>query len=344
MNKLSCTILRSIDRESLGQTHASATPLLNGRADGRAIRFCAVALAWLLALLLSHAAAADEASEHIWLVSTRCAPQCGEVSSSLGQINYWRMSAEHGWVAADEEAFLHGDDHALPTTIFVHGNRTDRDRAVEQSWCLYQQMRYQAAGQPFRLVIWSWPSDRIPGSNRSDAQVKAAYSDAEASYLAMLLGRMEGQTPVSLIGYSFGTRVITGALQIVAGGAIGGQPLSAQGAVEHKPYRVMLIAAAIDANALLPCGRAGLALSQVDKMLITRNACDRVLKWYPMMYGHGGPEALGFVGPLGCGETDKIELVDVSCSVGRTHDWAQYAMAPEICGRLAHYALEDNAN
>ena len=46
----------------------------------------------------------------------------------------------------------------MPTTIFLHGNRIDPDAAVEEAWCLYQEMQAQAAGRPFRLVIWSWPS------------------------------------------------------------------------------------------------------------------------------------------------------------------------------------------
>ncbi len=56
-------------------------------------------------------------------------------------------------------------------------------------------------------------------------------------------------------------------------------------------------------------------------MLVVRNGCDRVLKWYPRIYGRGGPDALGFIGPTGCGEYNKIELLDVACEVGRDHHW-----------------------
>ena len=107
--------------------------------------------------------------------------------------------------------------------------------------------------------------------------------------------------------------------------------------------RAILLADADDADSLAPCGRNGLAVSLLDQALITCNGCDRVLKWYPRMYGRGGPEAIGFTGPCGIEDPQKISLLDVSGAVGRTHDYQCYCSALSSCGYWAHYTFMDEA-
>ena len=64
------------------------------------------------------------------------------------------------------------------------------------------------------------------------------------------------------------------------------------------PLRALMVAAAIDDDSLAADGTYNLALSQVESMLVVRNGCDKVLKWYPRIYGRRGPEALGYAGPI----------------------------------------------
>ena len=81
-------------------------------------------------------------------------------------------------------------------------------------------------------------------------------------------------------------------------------------------------------------------------MLVTINAADRVLKHYPRLYGRGGPEAMGATGAY-CdpqsGGCDKIEEINVACSVGRPHDWNRYVAAPELIERLGWYTFLEAA-
>jgi hypothetical protein len=287
------------------------------------------------------AAAAGQDAAPVWLVSTRCAPRCGDLEAGLAQIRYWRLEGCQ-WMASDEAAFRAGADPALPTTIFVHGNRDDAQAAADDGTSFYSVLKGQSAGRPFRYVIWSWPSDRIPGRARQDAQVKAAYSDTESYYLARLLRGGKPGGPVSLVGYSFGARIVTGSLELLAGGPIAGRTLPAAllaepTALPLRPMRAVLIAAAEDADWLMPGHRDGLALALVDRVLVTQNGCDGVLRFYPWMYGRGGPQALGFAGP--CGPSEKLEVVGVSCEVGRTHDWLRYEAAAELQARLAWYTF-----
>ena len=74
-------------------------------------------------------------------------------------------------------------------------------------------------------------------------------------------------------------------------------------------------------------------------MLVERNGCDRVLKFYPRLYGRHGPQALGFVGPAGCGEYDKIELLDVSCEVGKRHQWKFYLTSQSLLESIDRYVF-----
>jgi hypothetical protein len=193
--------------------------------------------------------------------------------------------------------------------------------------------------------------------------VKFDFCDAQAYYLARFLGRLPSDAPVSLIGYSLGARMAIDALALLAGDRIADLGLPPEAVAQRmrqhpRPYRVVLVAAASDADWLLPGHRDAAALALVDRMLVTVNPCDRVLRRYPRLYGRGGPEAMGCVGPYvapGAGtcappcaaprsdQGDKIEVIDVASSVGRRHDWYRYATAPELTERLGWYTFLEPA-
>ncbi len=75
----------------------------------------------------------------------------------------------------------------MPTTVLVHGYDTTAGWAVEHGAKWYRLMKQQANGRPFRLIVWSWPSNRVMLRPRPDVQTKTCRSDVEAYYLACLL-------------------------------------------------------------------------------------------------------------------------------------------------------------
>lgn len=307
------------------------------------------AVAAALAVAFGSAVAAAEkpaaaAAQQLWLIDTRCAPRCGDLESGLARIAYYRCDGGT-WQPSDAAAFRASGDPAAPTVIAIHGNRTDPDWAVKFGSSIYAQLQQRAAGRPFRLVIWSWPSEQV-ARNRPDAQIKASWSDSDAYYLARTLPSIPPGGPVSLIGYSLGCRVISGALELLAGGCVAGQKLAPEhisawnvaGGSSPRPIRLMFLAAAIDWDWLESCRHGGQVTSPVQRILVTQNCSDRVLRWFSRIYGRGGPEALGYVGPAGP-DGGKLEVVDVACSVGREHDWRLYTTAPEVAGRLGWYTF-----
>lgn len=63
---------------------------------------------------------------------------------------------------------------------------------------------------------------------------------------------------------------------------------------------------------------------------ITVNQRDPALRWYTHLWSHRGPQALGAVGPYGIPSAieDAVMIQDVTCQVGRTHDWEAYLCSP----------------
>ena len=208
---------------------------------------------------------------------------------------------------------------------------------------LYCLLKQQAGGRSFRLVVWSWPADKVTRRPRPDVQIKVCRSDVEAYYLARVLPKLPQGTPLSLVGYSLGSRTVTGALELLAGGAVAGRGLAAESlnawkSAGPRPIRLMLIATAMDSGWLEPCCPDGQALAAVERALVSRNGCDHILKWYSRLYGRNGPEAMGYVGPATTAG-GKLEIVDVSSEVGREHDFDRYLESSSILQRLAWYTF-----
>jgi hypothetical protein len=290
----------------------------------------------------------SEVAPPVWLISTRAAPRTGQLDAAGDCLGYWRLDESCRWLPAETQAFASETDLQQPTVLFVHGNLTDADSAVEKGWFARECLRSAAGSRSIRYVIWSWPADRFCRSMRDDAQLKASFCDGQSYYLAQWLDGLPPGAKVSLIGHSFGPRIITGALHLLGGGTLAGRSLS-PGTVaawadgKRNPIRAVLLAAAVNAGWLTPGGCHGRALPLVEHLLITRNGCDRVLRWYPRLYcRRGGAEALGFIGPCGVGPRTNLEVIDVACTVGKIHDCRNYCSASNVCVRWAHYTFADD--
>ena len=191
----SCRLERSIRQRE--NAHADCDIMITAAPRLR-FRSAILAAALLSVIFLTRPAAAGEASGQVWLLSTRSAPVCGDLESGLAAISYWRLGPDQSWLGADSAAFHSGDDQPWPTIVFIHGNRVDADTAVEYGCGIYRHIQETACGRPFRLVIWSWPSERIGRRNRPDVQLKAEWSDVQSYYLARFLGSIRTDVPVSL--------------------------------------------------------------------------------------------------------------------------------------------------
>ena len=244
------------------------------------------------------------------LISTRDAPS---TSVATEKVKYWKYDGRY-WDRVSRWETLTD----LPVTIFVHGNRTDSSQAIQNGYQIYQRLK-KLFKEDFQFVIWSWSSDTIPGL-RKDAQLKAEYCDTQAYYLATYLQLTGHKT--TLVGHSFGARIITGAMQLTAGGEIAGRQLPV---CDKRARNLVLLAAAIDEHAFAP-GQMYDLVQGCANIVVTCNRYDPVLQLYPKMFQPPGPAAMGLRGPLGQG----CILLDLKNVIGRSHALASYLQVPGL--------------
>lgn len=306
----------------------------------------ATILSFLIAVLCVQLSAAELSNEQFWLVDTRPASMSCDCDATFDKLDFsYRDNCQ--WHSSTIEEFFASSDPNVPTGIFVHGNLTDRCKAISDGHYVYNYMKQRAEGRPFRFIVWTWPAQKVRGGLRHDARTKAHRCDAQGLFLAHFFNRAGQKTPVCAIGHSFGARIIASALHMMGGGQIAGQSLNGSVRKRKTPLRAVLVAAAMDSNALLPNHRNGSTIDGVDRLLITRNRCDRVLKWYPLMTQRGNKQqALGYVGPtcVGClgQEREKIDIVSTTCSVGKTHKWPAYICSGTLRNRIATYFFPEH--
>jgi hypothetical protein len=306
-----------------------------------------------LILLLAHVGFADDASfqsvtldapstkHQLWLVSTRHASSCPRLEQT-SRLQYWRCDPDCNWRNSSISEVLASDDPETTTLIYVHENRVSEAEFFRRAPIVLQQLsNVSPAGKRFRLIAISWPSDRIGRHQRTDVQIKAKRSEAHGFYLAWLLDQIHPDVPVTLFGDSFGPRMIAASLHCLAGGSIQGQCLTQRTHPRRRGVRAVLMSAALDADWLSPGQRYGLALTQVEHMLVTVNRADQALRWYPRMYHllHRGANALGYVG-MPCDrslsqQAGKIVELNVSGIVGNAHSWRAYEGSPRMVQQIA---------
>jgi hypothetical protein len=243
------------------------------------------------------------------------------------------------WQRSDFDSFLAYDSSA-PTIIYVHGNRMTPRDAKQQGLDVYRRLaRYAgSSGPPIRFVIFSWPSEQA-GRLLRDVRIKAARTGPTGCQLAWLVDQMPAETPISLVGFSFGARVITSGLHLLGGGSLGHLSLYERVHPDRPPVNAVLISATMHAHWLGDGQYHGLAMTQVNRLLSVNNCRDPAMRYYHLAFD-GRPQALGLRGPtcISPAMRSKILNRDVSRYVSR-HLLDQYLCVPELPGQIWEIAV-----
>ncbi len=256
-----------------------------------------------------------------WLISTRhlgCTHGGFPVTGPA--LRYWQRVDNQGpWQPRTFEDFIAASQEIRTTWIMIHGNRmTSQDAVNYGSQVTRSLLPGHRAELPLRTITWSWPSDRVHGLIE-DVRSKAARTPSESFYLGWLVNQMPAPTPVCFIGHSFGARIGTGTMHLLAGGALHGYGLAGIDPTRHLS-RGIFTAAAIHNNWLLPGAPHGRALDQAESILFVNNSCDPALKRYRFI-DRSRPEAIGYCGAMiDAGRRYKVKQIDACNSVGKTHD------------------------
>ena len=275
--------------------------------------------------------------DQVWLVSTR---HLGCWCGIIPNYQIWRY--EKGiWQPKTEADFFAEDSADLVTPLYVHGNRIDASLAASYGLSFYFELVGKLDSEPpARFVIWSWPADQIKGP-LNDIRTKAERSDFEAYYLACFLARMKPEVRCGLLGYSFGARIVSGALHLIGGGSLLGQRLAP---LPRPQFRAAMWAAAEHNHWYLQGQFHSEALAAAEAWYVTVNCCDPVLARYQFIEKCGDPVAVGYAGIYGrnllpAEINARIEEVDVSNIVGADHDWRPYLYSLYIQDRTRDYIM-----
>lgn len=292
---------------------------------------------------------ADRPQDQLWVVSCRGVPGAS-AEQAMGLLRYWRYQGSgqwdrRQWLLSDRESFAAVNPSSSTTCVFVAGNGyTDAEtRALGRS--AYQGLaRGLASDRPLRFVIWSWPSDQADSAMIQDLRIKAGRTDRVAWYLAAWLNETAPAANLSLIGTSFGVRIVGGALHLLGGGRLGGYALTDRNR-SLTPMPVLFISPAIDNDWLLPGHRFGRAMSQVERLLLVNNSSDRMLKRYRWLYGlRSQAQALGHSGIVAASrlgaDREKISQFDAAAVIGAKHGCGPYFQSPGLLARMRPYVIE----
>jgi len=301
------------------------------------------------------------ASDEIFLISTRSVgTACDDrVMRSRLQCEQLVVASPHElrqpkpqWKSRDWRNLVSDSTAERPTIIYIHGNRIARGEDRSQGMQMYRslarhkKLNGHKLNGPIRFIIWSWPSSAIPGPIK-DYQVKARRTRPAAWQLAWFLDQLPAQSRVSLLGYSYGARVASGALHVLGGGSLGGLKLDQRIHPQHQPFRVALLAAAFDADWIQPGHFHGRALSQVERLVISVNSLDPIMRFYHLSNGRGRMHALGKSGvlqPQTLGSArQNIRLIDCTRTVGRNHSLVDYLAISRNMGAIWQELLTSDA-
>ncbi|MEM9365164.1 MAG: hypothetical protein AAGD07_04145 [Planctomycetota bacterium] len=240
----------------------------------------------------------DITSDRLWLISTRHLPYyVGCVQDGAPDLHVSRLDrcGRRSNSSLDDYQNTMCSDRVR--IVYVHGNWRDSKNAVTRGLDAYLRItRRNTSRVPIDWVIWSWPSDR-QSVGLSDARDKANRADSQSLYLGWTLHQhVAVRQPTALIGFSFGGRVCTGALHLLAGGTIAGRPLGLPPTVGAQ-IDVGLLAPALGSTWLSSNGRHRKATQNIDRMVLLYNERDVVLRNYWLLSKVRGITALGYTGP-----------------------------------------------
>lgn len=269
----------------------------------------------------------------VWEISTRHLPcsACKVVSPIPFEVFRWSQCRWERSTIDDATGATSANGIVPLTIIYVHGNWMERDNARERVRIINSHIA-RCATEPYRLLMLSWPSQR---DNRiiRDVRDNAHCADTEAFYLASLL-RMVVPTSqrVSLLGFSFGARTVTGALHLDSGGALPGNPMLPLNN-DHTLYRVSLVAPAVDRGWLQANGLHRNAMNSVDQLVNLYNSKDPILRRFRFIDSIASPIAAGFTGFEAVANprstepligSDRIKQYDCGTQIGSTHSERDY--------------------
>lgn len=266
--------------------------------------------------------------DEYWEISSRALPNlepCTTISPVVFRVSTWDGCC---WNASDTGQFQasFADRPTMRTVLYSHGNWMTYENSHARAAYVYSRVS-QRANEPIRFIAYTWPSQRT-GRPVRDVYEKADRSNTDTFYFAHLLSSLPEESPLGIIGFSFGGRVVCGGLHMVSGGRLEGRNSPVWTA--PRQVRLGLIAPAFDRTWLVANHAYGEAIENVERVVNIYNSRDPVLRRFRFLDRVSAPIAAGFTGladpratePLRSDE--RIRQFDCCEAVGSSHDEMTY--------------------
>ncbi|MFO0428890.1 MAG: hypothetical protein ACK526_20155 [Planctomyces sp.] len=285
---------------------------------------------------------ATSACDGFWILSTHNSPQSFDDSMPRFCPSVLRYDACSGYRQSSFGELQNSVIPGIPVCFAVHGSFVDWQSVLNESRGVWKWLREGCGARNLQVIYFTWPSDRpYTPLVQIDIGVLGRRAARNGFYLADAIQSLPAECPVSMMGHSHGTRVISSCLHLMGGGAI--ENISHPTVVNTgRRIRAVFAASAIDHDWLNPTERYGCALRSVECLLNLQNALDPCLAIYPLRrpfssraLGHAGftrkdVRAMGWLGR-------KVRNVDVSGDVGVGHLWPNYFRNPRLAHRISGY-------
>jgi hypothetical protein len=294
---------------------------------------------------------APPVADEVLLISTRTVGTSCDAAEMSQKLDCRRLAididGQPTWLAFDWHNLQDPARALRQTVIYVHGNRVSSGYDATEGMAVFSSIvSARVEREPIRYIIWSWPSSQIPGLIK-DYQVKAVRTNPVAWQLAWFIDQLPAETPLALMGYSYGARAVSGTMHILGGGSVGSLKLSERLHPDRPPVRVALMAAAFDADWMLPGQMHQRAITQIDRMVVVTNRQDPAMKFFKLSTKISSTDALGLKGmpqvsKLGTA-AKRVQHIDVTHEVGRSHVIYDYLADTPKMNQMWQQLLDDYA-
>jgi hypothetical protein len=235
-----------------------------------------------------------------------------------------------------------------PVFIQVQGSLTTADVALGGLLWTHSWLQKNRAMTPDTVVIaFDWPSQRIYASDLRDINEKGRRAYVAGYHLARFVQSFPANSRITLLGQSYGGRVVPSALHLLGGGRLNSQdhdpPVCLPSVRSDLRIRAIVLAGASDRTWLDPGARLDHALHGCEGLLNLYNRRDEALQFYPFLLRSGHHRALGRVG-LSNRDFDRLGPLaarysehDLREILGREHSLLDAVANPQIARLMAPY-------
>ncbi|MDR2172169.1 MAG: hypothetical protein LBP59_18645 [Planctomycetaceae bacterium] len=269
--------------------------------------------------------------QDVWMITTETASWTRATESEFGKILYWRLvrsGSRSYWERSDAAAFFVTQNPEVPVLIFSPGYTSTKSDTVEIGLKILSLFD---SGKRLRMVFWQWPAEKLGCRLLPDIRSKIPVAEANGAYMSMLLKRLKPESKVSVLGFSFGTRLLGDAVEGV-------------GDLKPSGMKINLIygGAAADRQWLAKNNRNGNVPKIAHKILIFHNPDDFRLKFYPCLYeNENNIQSLGSNGaPMKFIDPEyhkKIEMVNLAPYIGFRHRTITLISTKQFQDRINEY-------